>query len=41
MLPDADLERLPQFLLIRALASLGWNHGRPELGLEPGCSLVP
>ncbi len=33
-LSDADLERLPQFLLIRALALLGWMHGRPELGLE-------
>ena len=27
---DKDLERLPLFLLIRALVSLGWIHQRPE-----------
>lgn len=31
-LDDATLELLPVFLLIRALALLGWIHGRPELG---------
>ncbi len=28
---DEDLVLLPQFLLIRMLASLGWLHDRPEV----------
>lgn len=33
-LSEPDLRLLPMFLLIRGLASLGWTHGRTELGLE-------
>lgn len=29
---DAAIELLPMFLLIRALALLGWTHERPEIG---------
>ena len=31
---DEDLALLPQFLVIRALASLGWLHDRPEVELH-------
>jgi Ser/Thr protein kinase RdoA (MazF antagonist) len=30
---DEDLALLPQFLVIRILASLGWLHDRPEVEL--------
>jgi Ser/Thr protein kinase RdoA (MazF antagonist) len=32
---DEDLALLPQFLLVRMLASLGWLHDRPEIDLYP------
>jgi Ser/Thr protein kinase RdoA (MazF antagonist) len=34
-LPTGALELLPMFLLIRALAQLGWMHQRPELPPPP------
>ncbi len=32
--PDEDLERLPDFLLARTLALVGWLHARPEVPLH-------
>jgi Ser/Thr protein kinase RdoA (MazF antagonist) len=34
-LPDADLARLPMFLLMRGMVQIGWYHQRPELGVTP------
>ena len=39
--PEPDLlERLPRFLLMRALMIVGWATARPEVGVEPLVPLV-
>ena len=48
MISDEDLALLPQFLVVRMLAGLGWLHDRPEIGpyklmpvlIELACSRV-